>query len=338
MNKKNSVIKDIKKVLKVSKKIILYLGIILFITYLLSGIYSIQQNETGVLTILGKVNDINIPSGIHYRIPYPFTKLYRLNVKETKSIQIGYGEVGDLGKLSDDLRYKIIDYRNNSPNIQFLDENKIEKTFITGDNNIIEALVSIQYSIVEPAEYLFNIDEPEELIKNTAESLINKLLNTKIIDDVLIRNTKMEIDLKNDLQEKLNGYSIGVSIVSVIFKSLSIPEGYVASAFKEVKNAEVDKGKIIEQAQKKANQIETTTETEIRRIKDKAETEAEKIKNEAYSYTAMFNEIIDKYGSDKETTSYRFFIETMEEILDNSETYIINEDESIEKYYINPGR
>lgn len=335
-NNKNSIVNDFKKVWKISKKMILYVIILIIISYLLSGIYSVQQNEIGVLTLFGKIVNDRILPGIHYRLPYPLSNIYKLNVKETKNINIGYGFIHDKGKLSSELKYKMSNYENSYSitDFKYLDENIVERQFMTSDKNIIELLISIQYSIVNPVKYLFSYDNPEKLIKSTSENILQKLLSSKIIDDILIRDSLMERYFKLSLQSKLDKLSVGVSILSIIFQDVSVPKGAVEKAFKDVKSAEDDKGKRIEEAKRKSHEIEVEANTEVQNIKNNAEIEAEKITNKANSFVATYNKLQAKNKQDNNITALRIYIETMENVFSKVKKYILSNNKSIESYFL----
>ena len=110
---------------RIDKKLILKTaGAFIIIGYLLSGIYTIKPEEEGVLLRFGKVVDERIPPGMHYKLPYPVDTMYRVRIRETKRISIGY-DLPDavLGRVPD----------------------ASQTEFFTGDKNIINILYCLPF-------------------------------------------------------------------------------------------------------------------------------------------------------------------------------------------------
>ncbi|MCK5153429.1 MAG: protease modulator HflK [Spirochaetales bacterium] len=325
---------DLKRVLKDSKRFVSGIIILLICAWGLSGIYSISHEEAGIVTVFGRVTDEKIEPGIHYRLPWPIGKLYRVNIKKLRIIEIGQARTGFKGQLSDDLQFKIMDYFEGSPSILYLDSRKFSKQFMTGDNNIIDVLMTVQYRVISPWDYLFSCQDPDSLIALEAERVLNFHIASSSIDRLLLRDTLMEFQMAKELQEIVDVYKIGVTIQSLFFKDVMVPEGAVEDSFRDVKSAEVDRGKRIEEAKNRSNEILAQAGSEARQIVDIARIDAERIRNTASSDYAAFIDLEKELQERAGIFNYHLWVSSMGKILGNAKTYVITDDNALGTIYI----
>ena len=325
---------DIKRVLKDSKRFVSGIIILLICAWGLSGVYSISHEEVGVVTVFGRVTDEFVEPGIHYRLPWPVGKLYRVNIKKLRIIEIGQARTGFGGQLSDELQYKIMDYFEGSPSILYLDSRKYSKQFMTGDINIIDVLLTVQYKVVLPGDYLFTCKDPDSLIAQEAERVLNTHIASSTIDRLLLRDTLMEFQMARDLQEIIDVYNIGVTIQSLFFKDVMVPEGAVEDSFRDVKSAEVDRGKRIEEAKNRSNEILAQAGSEARQIVDIARIDAERIRNTASSDYASFIDLEKELQERAGIFNYHLWVSAMGEILGNAKTYVVTDNDALSTIYI----
>ena len=115
--------------------------LLLFIIYLFSGFYKIERSEVGVITRFGKIINKRVMPGLHYKLPFPIDKLYKVPIKQVETI-----EINDFGT----------NYWNEEGRAaNFFRLTGLDPYCITGDNNIIAISILIKYTISEPEKYLF---------------------------------------------------------------------------------------------------------------------------------------------------------------------------------------
>src|ERR1044071_4056236 len=116
--------------------------------WILSGIYVVQPEQQAVVTRFGAVREKRVLPGIHYALPWPVDSVTKLKVQQLQRLVVG-GDVPDgvLGRT-----------------------NQLASQFITGDQNIINMRVVVQYSVGEPAEYLFRAQDVPKAISAAVES------------------------------------------------------------------------------------------------------------------------------------------------------------------------
>src|SRR5690348_7884312 len=106
----------------------------ILVLWLLSGAYLVQTDQQAVVTRFGAVVSPRVLPGVHYALPWPIDSIYKLKVRQLQRLVIG-GEPADLvlGRTQ-----------------------PLTSQFLTGDQNIINMRVVVQYSVAVPADYLFH--------------------------------------------------------------------------------------------------------------------------------------------------------------------------------------
>lgn len=306
-NNSNKIINITDKIQKIKfgKGIIKFIILIVLVGYFATGIYIVQPNEQGVIKRFGKFSRIDSP-GLHYHLPYPFETALTPSVTEVKRIEIGFRTTRD-GYI----------------------EVAEEALMLTGDENIVSVESIVQYRIKDAADYLFNIIEPEQTVRNASEAALRQVIGERKIDDALTEG-KYEIQEETRvlIQELLDTYESGIVVIAVQLQDVNPPEE-VSSAFKDVASAKEDKSKFINQAEGYRNDLIPNARGEAARIIKEAEGyKIERIRR-AEGDVAKFNQILVEYQNGKDVTKYRLYIETMESILPQMKKYIMEKsDES----------
>ncbi|GAG38153.1 unnamed protein product, partial [marine sediment metagenome] len=141
-------------------KVVILIGIAL---YILSGVYVVKPYEMGVVRRFGKVIDDRVGPGLHYRFPFPIDRVDRPNVTGIRSMSIGY-------KLEDSVL-----------GIRPLPE---ETQFLSGDENIINIRMLIQYTVKEPGAFLFNFVEPRWMVRREGEAALTRIVGATEVEGV----------------------------------------------------------------------------------------------------------------------------------------------------------
>jgi membrane protease subunit HflK len=270
--------------------------------YLLSGFYVLQPDEQGVVTRFGRISANKVQPGIHYRLPWPVESLAKVKVKEIKRMSVGF-------KMVDQILG-----RTTRPE---------EMQYLTGDENIINIQMMIQYVIQDPAKFLFHIHEPQWLVRKSAEANLTVLIGSMLVDDVLTTG-KLAIQekLKKMVQRDLDLYDTGFVITGATFQEVS-PPLEVASVFKEVASAREDRSRIINEAMGYYN----NTVPQARGVGEKVVREAEAYREEKINHARgeanKFLSQLEEYRKAKNVTMTRLYLETMEEILPKVKKYMV---------------
>jgi len=321
--------------LRITRKNIpaLLLFLLLFpLIWIISGFYLIDQNEAAIPLLWGNPRQIKGP-GIHFNLPYPFGEVLVVDIKKSEIITVGYKSIEYDGMDSNNLRGKFIRYTGNSQDTVFMDVNKFNQQFMTGDGNIISLEVEIHYSILHPDLWFFAYDNPRKLILSEARGLLTETIGSKPVEKIIVRDPQLENSLHQNLKKRLDIFQCGVELTAVSFKNITLPEDSVADAFRDVKSAEDDKVKRIEEARREASAILSKGKTESSEIMDKATVSAARTRASAQADINEFSKLLASLEEDPQFET-RLYYESIEKILGRARRYVISPSDSLETVLI----
>ncbi|HIA85214.1 MAG TPA: FtsH protease activity modulator HflK, partial [Candidatus Marinimicrobia bacterium] len=271
----------------------------------LSGVYMVGPDEVGVVQTFGKHSRV-AQSGLNYHFPFPIEKVQTPKVTEVKRIEIGFRTVG----------------KNQYQTVQR------ESLMLTGDENIVDAEMIVQYRIKDPVAYLFNFIKPEVTVREASEASLRTVVGRHNIDEALTSGKFMiQEETKFLVQEILDKYKSGILVVAVQLQDVSPPEQVIAS-FKDVASAKEDKNRMINQAEGYRNDIIPKARGEAQARIREAEGYREARIARSEGDVAKFSAVLKEYRKAKGVTETRMYLETVEEILSNREKIIVPDSEN----------
>ena len=275
------------------------LGIAL-VLWLLTGIYVVGPDEVGVVQTFGKYSRAG-QSGLNYHFPYPIETVKTPKVTEVKRIEIGFRSVGKN-------QYQTVER---------------ESLMLTGDENIVDAEMIVQYKIKDPEAYLFNFIKPELTVREASEASLRTVVGRHNIDEALTSGKFMiQEETKELVQSILDKYKTGIIVVAVQLQDVSPPQQVIA-AFKDVASAKEDKNKMVNQAEGYRNDIIPKARGEAQAMIREAEGYRNARIARAEGDVAKFSAVLKEYRKAKGVTETRMYLETIEEILPNKEKIIV---------------
>jgi len=300
------------KQIKIPKRLIT-VGVIILaaIVFLVTGLYTVNPEEVGVIQRFGKYLSTTQP-GLHFKIPFGVDKLTKVKVKHVFKEEFGFRT------LQAGVRTK---YSSQSYNQ--------EAIMLTGDLNIADVEWIVQYRIKDPVKYLFNVRNVEETMRDVSESVIREVVGDRSVDEVIVLNRKEIADQSQImLQEQLDMYNAGLEIVTINLQNVNPPKA-VKPAFNNVNSAKQEKERIINEAWEKYNQVIPEAEGRSKRTVEEAEGYAVNRVNRANGDANRFIQMYNEYRYSKSVTRKRLYLEMMEKILPNVEKkYIIDDKQS----------
>ena len=273
---------------------------IAIVVWLLLGLYSVGPDEVGVVQRFGEYNR-TVGSGLNYHLPFPIEKVTTPKVTEVKRIEIGFRTVGKN-------QYRTIEQ---------------ESLMLTGDENIVDAELIVQYKIKDPIDYLFNFIGPELTLREASEASLRTVIGRHNIDEALTSGKLMiQEETKELLQIILDKYETGVIVVAVQLQDVSPPK-QVIDAFKDVASAKEDKNRMINEAEGYRNDVIPKARGQAQAMIRESEGFRESRIKRAEGDVAKFKAIVKEYTKAKEVTKERLYLEAMEEILPGIDKYIV---------------
>ena len=282
------------------------IGLLLLAIWLVPGIfYTVQPDEEGVVTRYGKYVRSTDP-GLHFKLPSPFEHVNTPKVKKVRRIEVGF---------------RIL----NSGPPQKVRDVPVESLMLTGDQNIVDIDLVVQYQIRSAVEYLFNIESRQKLIRNVAETAIRGIVGSKNIDEALTTGkSEIQVLAKEQIQKILDKYNSGVQIVTTQLQDVH-PPTQVAASFKDVVSAREDKERMINQAQGYRKAVIPETRGKSAQIVRQAEGYKEEKIQRAQGDTQGFLALYEEYKKAPQITRKRIYLETMEKVMQNMNKVIIDD-------------
>lgn len=273
--------------------------------WLLTGIYSVGPDEVGVVRTFGKVTRV-AQSGLRYHLPYPIEQVDTPKVTEVKRTEIGFRHIGNQ-------QFRKVEY---------------ESLMLTGDENIVDAELIVQYKIKDPVKYLFNFVGPELTMREASEAALRTVIGQHSIDEALTTGKfQIQEETMALIQSILDKYETGILVVAVQLQSVSPPK-QVEFAFKDVASAKEDKNRKINEAQGYRNNVIPRARGEAQAMLRESEAFKEARIKRAEGDVAKFRAMLIEYRKARDVTKKRLYLEAMEEILPGVKKYIVpsNED------------
>lgn len=278
-----------------------WIAIIVGVLWLASGIYIVEPDEVGVVQRFGAFSRITSP-GPHYHLPFPLEAVQTPKVTEIRRMEIGFRSA-TRGTLLE----------SGGP-VRSVPE---ESLMLTGDENIVNVQFIVQYQIKDPVQFLFNLAQQSETVKNAAEASMREIIGKNKIDSVLTTD-KLEIQqgAMTLLQDVLERYEAGIRVVAVQLQDVYPPDE-VVEAFKDVASAREDKSRFINEADAYRNDLIPRARGQAATLLNEAQAYKESKILRAKGDAARFSAIAAEYRKAPDITRKRLYIEAMEDILAN---------------------
>jgi len=276
----------------------IFIGLIaigLIALWLFQAVYTVQPDERGVVMLFGKPKTEVSQSGLHF-LWWPVEKVEKVSIVER---QINIGGNSRSGAT--------------------------QGLMLSGDQNIVDVQFSVLYSITNPQDYLFNLELPQDTLRQVAESAMREVVGRRPAQDIFRDNRQVIAeDVKTTIQSTMDSYGSGMAINTVSIEDAAPPRE-VADAFDEVQRAEQDEDRFVEEANQYSNQKLGQARGEAAQIREEASAYKDRVVNEAEGEAQRFTSIYDEYAKAPEVTRKRLFLETMEEVFKSSNKFIVEQ-------------
>jgi membrane protease subunit HflK len=279
--------------------ILLTIAVILVVILLGTTVYIVDQTEEAVVTRFGKYHTTQGP-GLQFKLPFGIDKQYTVNIKTVQTEQFGFRTLTS-GISST--------YTNQTS----------ESTMLTGDLNIVEVEWVIQYRVIDPKAWVFNVMEQDRTIQDVSRSAINMLVGDRTIMDIMgPERTAIESAGTTLMNETFRGYGLGIDVIAVKLQNIDPPAG-VQEAFDDVNKAEQDMNRLINEGQQIYNAEIPKARGERERIIQEAEGYRTERINRANGDVARFISVYGEYRRAPDVTRQRLYYEMMEEVFKDAD-------------------
>jgi membrane protease subunit HflK len=276
--------------------ILLLAGLLIVLWVAWNSIHIIDEAERAVVLRFGEQNRVMTP-GFKLTLPAPIEEVIKVNVSEFRSL-----------------------------------EN--QSRMLTGDENLIQLAYAVQYRVIDPEAFLFNIVDPIDSLSQAADSAIREIVGTNNMDFIL-EDGREQIALDSGvlLEEIVARYQPGVQISSFNIQDAR-PPSQVRAAFDDVVRAREDQIRFANEAQAYANQEVPEARGRAARILEEAQGYRETVIAQATGEADRFIAIYNEYSRAPEVTRERLYLETLERVYSRSSKILMDVDDSNSMFYL----
>ena len=195
---------------------------------------------------------------------------------------------------------------------------------LTTDENIVDIDFEVVWNISDPAQFLFNLREPELTIRAVSEAAMREVISASQLAPILNRDRGIIADrVLMLIQTTLDSYDSGVNIVRLNLDRAD-PPAEVIDAFREVQAAEQERDRLERQADAYANRVLAGARGEAAQLLEEAEAYRAQVVNEAEGEASRFLAVLQEYEQAPEVTRRRLYLETMERVLGDVDLVILD--------------
>ncbi len=268
----------------------------------LTGIYIVDEGNRGVVTRFGKYAETTLP-GPHWHLPAPIESVTIVNVEQQRFIEVGYRSGGRQQSMGSVPK---------------------EALMLTQDENIVDIRLAVQYQIKDAKNYLFNVLDPDVTLKQVTESAERGIIGKSSMDFVLTEGRGgIAEEIKEEIQAILDGYKAGIRVTTVNFVDAQPPEE-VQSAFEDAIKAREDEQRLKNEAEAYANEVVPKARGAAARLLEEAEAYRLKLIAKAQGEAGRFKQLLGEYEKAPEVTRERLYIDTIESVLEKSNTLMLD--------------
>lgn len=258
------------------------------------AIYQIAPNEIGVELLFGQPKDEFSNPGLHFHF-WPIERVERASTTEN---QTRVGSTSGGAAANDGL-------------------------MLSGDQNIVNMSFSILWRISDPRFYLFEVRDPDDMVRQAAESAMREVVGRRTAQEVFRDDRAgIALEVQQITQNILDTYQVGVTISNISIENVA-PPAEVADAFDEVQRALQDEDRFQEEARQYANTLLGSARGQAAAIREDAAAYRDRVINEAEGQAARFVSVYNEYRNAPEVTRQRIFIEMMEDVLGGTEKVLL---------------
>ncbi len=276
---------------------------------IMSSVYSVQTEGKAVVKRFGKVVAIQ-DSGLKWKLPFGIDKAYFVPTKRVLKEEFGFRTIKPGQRTT---------YAKDEATSR-------ESLMLTGDLNVIDVEWVVQYRITDPDKYLHAVRKPQETIRDTSEAVMRRIVGNRVGGDVITAGrvavaAEVHSELKRILEED---YDYGIRVERVELQDVTPPDP-VKPAYNEVNEAQQQRERLINEAEKYKNQMLPKARGEADQTIAEADAyKAERV-NRAKGEAARFTAVLKEYAKARETTRRRLFLEMIDGVLPKlGKVYVIN--------------
>jgi membrane protease subunit HflK len=263
-----------------------FISLIFLIIWSLFGFYMVAPAELGVITQFGRFDRIT-ELGLNWHWPSPIEQVQKVNVEQVRAIEH-------------------------------------QTLMLTKDENIVDIGLVVQYRVTDPKDYLFNVSDPDDTLRQATESALREVVGTSKMDAVLTsERTRVALETKILIQDIVDRYKTGLTVSSVNMQNAQ-PPAAVQAAFADVIKAREDQERSKNQAHGYSNEIVEKAKGDSDQLLEQAEAYKAQVVAHSEGETKRFSSILTEYERAPLITRQRLYLETLESVFENTSKIMLD--------------
>ena len=256
--------------------------------YFVMGVYTVDQQERGVVLRFGKAQEQIVLPGLHWNPPL-IDRVMIENVTRVRS----------------------------RPH---------QSEMLTEDENIVKVKMTVQYVISDILAYVIQVREPDKSLYQATESALRHVVGSTEMHEVLTEGrAALALEVRERIQAYMNNYGTGIQVTQVNIDETAPPDA-VRAAFDDVIKAREDEVRLRNEADAYANQIVPEARGNAQRLLEEAEAYKARVIAQSRGEAERFNKLYAEYSLAPEVTKSRMYIDTLESVMSNSTKVMIDVD------------
>lgn len=269
-----------------------------------SGFYTVDASQRGVVLRFGKLQEVT-NEGLRWHFPYPVESVELVNATRVRTVEIGF-RANDRAK------------------------NLHESLMLTDDENIINIQFAVQYTLSDPAAFLFTNKDGDQTVRQVAESAMREIVGKSKMDFVLYEGREaIAKEAQLLIQRMLDDYhlgaykSSGIQVSKVTMQNAQPPE-QVQEAFNDAVKAGQDRERLKNEGQAYFNDVVPKAEGSAARLREEAKGYASRVVAQAEGDASRFKQVFAEYSKAPEVTRNRMYIDAMQQVYSNTSKILLD--------------
>jgi membrane protease subunit HflK len=268
--------------------------------WLASGLYVVGPGERGVVLLFGRVVG-ETESGLRYRLPAPLQQHRVVDIASVRRAEIGFRAERGGGRGV-----------------------PTESLMLTGDENIVDVQLFVQYLVQDPVKFLFGARHPELALHSATEVALRAAVGQNTIDYTMTEGrVEVQDRVKKQLQELLELYGTGLLVTEARLLVVDPPKE-VKEAFHDVVRAWEDRERLIKEAEGYAEGVIPKARGEAVQMLQAAEAYREQRLIRSRGDADRFLRVLGEYRKAQAVTRDRLYLEMIDRVLPKTRTVVVD--------------
>jgi membrane protease subunit HflK len=260
--------------------------------WLAGGLYAVANGASAVVRRFGRLVERRVEPGLHQALPPGVDTVTPVKTGEVMRLQVA----GD----------------NGAP-----------LSLVTGDENLIETTLVVQYRVSSPAAYLFGSEDPTARLTQAVRAAMVDEIARRTVEEVLTSGkASVQNEVRRKAQAMLQAYGAGLSLVAVTLQAVNPPVEAVA-AFLEVSDARAQAARAVNEAQTRRDSSLNLAHGRAERLLAEARTWADQRLQKARGAASRFDQVLEQARRTPQQTRIDFYLAMVRKVLPKARIVVL---------------